>query len=643
MFLALTLLTPAWRVGIFTWLPILRLPAVGGRQAVLGLLSVLPVAIVLCWVAWRLLGRGNPLWRWGRRGLAVPLAGLSLLVLLSLDPALTWRTDVQVVALALCWLVYLFVVNEAPSLTPPLAVIVAVQSLVAIGQFLLQRNLGLAALGEPTLSPVIEGTSVLVANGQPWLRAYGLTGHPNALGALLAVLLLILLPAVLRAGGWRRWALLITLLLGLTGLLFSFSRNAWLAFGGGLLALAIAARASRQAEAPTPQGQRTQLVTLAAVGVTAVAVLLLLGTYRDLIASRLFHPDIPVEATSLNERQRDAAIAVAVIGQHPWRGVGAGNYPAAGRELDPAARTVHNVPLLVAAELGLPGLLLLIWLGLAPFVRLTGRKGGVPWYRRLSTPVDPHHGCRAVGRSAVAGPVRRVDLADQQLAGSRVARSVGRFAKPQRGRSAMTAGRSSLARAAPPQTTRERLAGWLDQAAFVALALLALGFAFEWIRPVVVLRGGLALTSVELVLLTGLGLWAAARVAGWRRPQSPPGLALPALLWLIVLTISSLLAPDHRADALKYTARTATGLLAGWAVYDIVVSSHQGRRRRGVLLRFLAIAGVAVTLLGLAELVQWEPALRWLAGFKKAPTRWAICCGSAPPWAMPRSQPWCSS
>jgi O-antigen ligase len=288
---------------------------------------------------------------------------------------------VQIVALALCWLVYLFVVNEAPSLTPPLAVIVAVQSLVAIGQFLLQRNLGLASLGEPTLSPVIEGTSVLVANGQPWLRAYGLTGHPNALGALLAVLLLILLPAVLRAGGWRRWALLITLLLGLTGLLFSFSRNAWLAFGGGLVALAIAARASRQVETLTPHRQKTQIVTLAAVAVTAVAVLLLLGTYRDLIASRLFHPDIPIEATSLNERQRDAAIAVDVIGQHPWQGVGAGNYPAAGWKLDPAARTVHNVPLLVAAELGLPGLLLLVWLGLAPFVRMAGKKEDVPWYR----------------------------------------------------------------------------------------------------------------------------------------------------------------------------------------------------------------------------------------------------------------------
>lgn len=382
IFLALTLLTPAWRVGIFTWLPVLRLPEVGGRQAVMGLLSMLPVAVVLCWVGWRSFGPSNPLWRWGRRGLTVPLAGLSLLVVLSLDSALTWRTVVQVVALALCWLVYLFVVNEAPSLTPPLAVIVAVQSLVAIGQFFSQHSLGLVALGEPTLSPMIEGTSVLVANGQPWLRAYGLTGHPNALGALLAVLLLILLPVVLRASGWQRWALLITLWIGLIGLLFSFSRNAWLAFGGGLLALAIAARASRQGETSTPPGQKTRLTTLAGIGVTTVAVLLLLGTYRELIASRLFQLDIPVEATSLNERQRDAAIAVDVIVRHSWWGVGAGNYPAASQEIDPAARTVHNVPLLVTAELGLVGPLLLIWLGVAPFVRLVSNRGGISWYRR---------------------------------------------------------------------------------------------------------------------------------------------------------------------------------------------------------------------------------------------------------------------
>jgi O-antigen ligase len=186
---------------------------------------------------------------------------------------------------------------------------------------------------------------------------------------------------MLRSHGWRRWALLLVVLLGLAGLLFSFSRNAWLAFGGGLVALAIAARAVRPVSAPAERRAQHTAVVVAAVGLMA---LLLLGAYRDLVASRLFHPDIPVEATSLSERQRDAAIAVDLIRRSPWQGVGAGNYPVAAQALDWNARTVHNVPLLVAAELGLLGLLLLAWLGLAPFVRFSG--GETPARRTMRRP-----------------------------------------------------------------------------------------------------------------------------------------------------------------------------------------------------------------------------------------------------------------
>jgi O-antigen ligase len=102
------------------------------------------------------------------------------------------------------------------------------------------------------------------------------------------------------------------------------------------------------------------LVAVAAIG-------MLLFAYRDLVFSRLFALDTPTEAQSITDRQRDAALALAVIRSAPLTGMGLGEYLAAAQRLDADAARVHNVPLLVAAELGLPGLLLWLWLMAAPF------------------------------------------------------------------------------------------------------------------------------------------------------------------------------------------------------------------------------------------------------------------------------------
>ena len=98
----------------------------------------------------------------------------------------------------------------------------------------------------------------------------------------------------------------------------------------------------------------------------ALLALLLFG-YRDLVFSRLFSLDTPTEAQSITDRQRDAALALAVIRDAPLTGVGLGEYLDAAQRLDADAARVHNVPLLVAAELGLPGLALWLWLMVAPF------------------------------------------------------------------------------------------------------------------------------------------------------------------------------------------------------------------------------------------------------------------------------------
>lgn len=366
--LALSTHSNHWRVGPFTWgsLQSLFLPV--SLPLDLGVLSLVPVLAVVSWATYRLRQRPARPWQWGRWSMTAPLLGLTLLVVASLDPAPTLRTSVRLVMVGLTWWVYLFVLNERPDLVVPFALVAAVQGGVAIGQFLRQGDLGLAALGERSQDPALSGVTVVLVDDRRWLRAYGLTGHPNALGVTLTVALLILLPAFTRTRGWRQVGVGVSAILGGLGLLVSFSRTAWVAFAVGIAVWAMWARVAR-GEAP-----RDPRETLAAVRGLAMAflglILAFVLLYKDLVISRFLHLNTYIEGRSLAERREDARIAWTIVKQHPWRGVGVGNYRAAARLQQPGARTVHSVPLLVAAELGLPGLVLWLWLLLSPLFLL---------------------------------------------------------------------------------------------------------------------------------------------------------------------------------------------------------------------------------------------------------------------------------
>jgi O-antigen ligase len=365
-FLVLTLSTVSWRVGPFTWWPLFRAPMLGGYPAELGLLSLLPALVVGGWLVTRLLDDAPRPWRWGRPHITLPLLGLTLLVLTNLDRAPTWRTLAQIGGMGLVWFHYLFVLNERPRLTLPLALVVLIQGAVALGQFWAQSDLGLSALGECTLDPSVSGVSVLWARGQRWLRAYGLTGHPNFLGAMMTVLLLLLVQDLRRMRGWRKIGLTVVISVGLVGLLTSFSRASWLAFGTGLAAWAtqwLRAASRRRSEEAKMRFTVSDLPLHLVLPILVAVVFLFI--YRDLVLSRFVALDTPIEARSLDDRSTDAALALELIAAHPWRGVGAGNYLAAVRTFEPDSRIVHNVLLLVTAELGIPGAALWLWLAIS--------------------------------------------------------------------------------------------------------------------------------------------------------------------------------------------------------------------------------------------------------------------------------------
>ena len=394
----LSLITPSWRYGPFAWLPLLSYEELAGGPMSVGVVNLLPLMVVACTVLGRRRGQARPRWTWGPAAISLPLAGLTVLGTLRLDPANFRLVFIYVGMYALAWLVYLYTLNERPRLLAPIAAVLLIQGGVAIGQFLAQRDLGLLPLGELPLHPAHEGNSVLLARGQPWLRAYGLTIHPNLLGALLAALLLLALPAVRRTRGAAQAALLAGVAIGGAGLFLSFSRGAWLGFAAGLVvwgALAWWGRRrtgkdashagashfpqwvapgakqeegathSRKWDAPRWDAPRVARVALWILG--AALALVIAFAYRDLVFSRFFALDTPTEAQSISERLRDSALAVTLIRDHPLMGVGLGQYVDAAQQLDDSAIRVHNAGLIVAAELGLPGLLLWLWLMVAPF------------------------------------------------------------------------------------------------------------------------------------------------------------------------------------------------------------------------------------------------------------------------------------
>ncbi len=368
LFIIFSLTTPSWRYGPFTWWPLWTIEDFAGGPLAAGVANFLPLLAAICALASRLLTRRS--WTWGPLAVFLPLLGLTLISLLRVDLGNFRLVFLYAGMFGLAWFVYLFVINERPRLVWPLAFVLVIQSAVAVGQFLMQRDLGLAALGELPLHPALEGNSVLWARGQPWLRAYGLTAHPNLLGALMAALILLILPARGQASGKERMALTVVLLVGAVGLFLSFSRTAWLTLATGLVVWWALARLI---EPVRFGGQRTgQRRLRLLLGLIPLAALLFV--YRDLVFSRFFSLNTPIEAQSIEQRLHDYSLAVEVIRDNPAIGTGLGYYIDAAQRLDPDAARVHNVALLVTAELGVVGFLLWLGLMLSPFwLLLRGR------------------------------------------------------------------------------------------------------------------------------------------------------------------------------------------------------------------------------------------------------------------------------
>jgi O-antigen ligase len=349
------------------------------------------------WIAALLLaGRGI---RIGPRFVAIPVAGLLVIAWLgvpsSIDPPLAAYSALK---LTLAVALALYVVNEIDGverIVLPVAIMIAIQSFVAIGQVATQGSLGLVALQERAIGPSTPGLSVVVAlDGTRLLRAYGLTDHPNLLGGVLAFALLLLTSVM---GGTRVARLSRTLVfaLGTSALFLTFSRSAWLAFGAGLVVAPLML---------VPLHDRAALRHwLLAGGVAIVVSVALVLPFAPYLAARVNATGpIPTEVRSIDERIALASEAGTIFLARPALGSGLGTLPVAMERANPDFRftfqPAHVVLIDAAAETGILGALCYLAIAVGPWLAMV--RDRARWTRAL------------VGASATLAAVTIVGLFD---------------------------------------------------------------------------------------------------------------------------------------------------------------------------------------------------------------------------------------
>ncbi len=239
-----------------------------------------------------------------------------------------------------------------------------IQACLAIYQFSTQTVFSNKWLGMS--SQLVEGGGVSVIEGSGrWLRAYGSLPHPNMLGGFLVIALLFTIGLLFNyqkkyySPPWKVSGKLIftaiALFSSLTvityGLLLSFSRSAWLGLIFALCFMWMVLIRNKD---------KQQLWFFFKVNIILLMVVLLfISTYGNLLSSR-FDTDSRLEAQSINERQIGWQESVNIIKERPLLGVGLGAHTQSLYDIDSsreayAYQPVHNINLLLMAELGIIG------------------------------------------------------------------------------------------------------------------------------------------------------------------------------------------------------------------------------------------------------------------------------------------------
>ena len=228
-----------------------------------------------------------------------------------------------------------------------------VHVVVGLAQAVAQRNVGLWALGELRIRPGPPWSTIADGGGE-FLRVYGLSPHPNVLAGHLAIgLVLCMGLASLRRPIGRAWVVAASAALFII-LVLTFSRS-------GLLGAVVAVTVSAVWRSRIGSGRLIAGPGCALAVCAAITIVLFAWTLHRHLPAESVVTDLLLRPYGATQRLGLMHAAVRLMADHPLGGVGARNFSAAARAVTPDQTmldSVHSVPLLIGAELGLTGLIL---------------------------------------------------------------------------------------------------------------------------------------------------------------------------------------------------------------------------------------------------------------------------------------------
>lgn len=302
------------------------------------------------------------------------LSGLDLIFFISIlfapDKALAlYRYVIFLLGLGLFWLLLKTTYDKARLAIAFFSGLV-IQGVLAVQQFLMQETFASKWLGMAAHLPINLGVSVVETRGsdgvaERWLRAYGSLDHPNILGGVMAIGLIILILVIAnykrpldKKYDWKFIAYYLSLIVIAVGLIFSFSRSALFAFAVGMAIFFIFSLFKKD------------WLKIKKAGGAIIVFIILFGaifaSYQSLFVTRAIGAE-RLETNSSFERRMYLNDSLALIKKNWLIGSGIGNYTKALSETDLRRpwyylQPVHNVFLLVWEETGIFGLLFYIFI-----------------------------------------------------------------------------------------------------------------------------------------------------------------------------------------------------------------------------------------------------------------------------------------